>query len=287
MPLTHVLLMLAICSVWLPAVAVGARYRLPPWAVLFGVAIAAGLVQGFLRPPAVAALLVLVSLALAAHRLEKPVPRGIAMALLVLLCLALALHRVPGFDNPVVLDRVRITPDAAPFTQYLNFDKGSVGLVLLALLSPRLRRGDPLGRLARDTAIGLASTALVVFGVALAAGLVRVDAKLPAAAALFLLTNLFFTCVAEETFFRTLVHDPLRGGGRWGGRGIAALWLSALLFGLAHAGGGPMLMAMAGLAGLGYGAVYVHTGRIEAAVLVHFGINALHFLFFTYPALQR
>jgi membrane protease YdiL (CAAX protease family) len=38
-------------------------------------------------------------------------------------------------------------------------------------------------------------------------------------------------------------------------------------------------------AGLGYGWVFMRTQRIEAAMAVHFGVNAVHFLLFTYPRL--
>jgi len=41
------------------------------------------------------------------------------------------------------------------------------------------------------------------------------------------------------------------------------------------------------VAGLGYGWVYQRTGRIEASILTHFALNLVHFLLFTYPALQR
>ena len=37
------------------------------------------------------------------------------------------------------------------------------------------------------------------------------------------------------------------------------------------------------MAGLGYGWAFMRTQRIEAAMAVHFGVNAMHFLLFTYP----
>jgi membrane protease YdiL (CAAX protease family) len=58
-----------------------------------------------------------------------------------------------------------------------------------------------------------------------------------------------------------------------------------VLFGLAHLGGGWSHALAAAVAGLGYGAAYLRTQRIEAAMAVHFSVNALHLLFFTYPRL--
>lgn len=291
MPWPFVLLLAAIAAVWLPLPR-GWPALIPAWALLFAAALAGGWAQGLLEPAALAALLLLVLLAELVARTRGSLWQGPAWALLLLWCAALVLHRVPGFHNPVAIDAVRFTPDAAPFTQYLNFDKGAVGLVLLARLAPRLRRGDPLGRLAATTALAWALTSAAVLGLALAMGLVHPAFKLPAQAGLFLAVNLFLTCVAEQALFRLLVQDRLRAwrvGGASGmasaaSMGIVGVVLSALLFGLVHAGGGALMVLLASLAGLGHAIVYERTRRIEAPILVHFGLNATHVLAFTYPA---
>lgn len=43
------------------------------------------------------------------------------------------------------------------------------------------------------------------------------------------------------------------------------------------------MIVVAAVAGLGYALAYQWQRRIEVAVLVHFGVNALHFVGFTYP----
>lgn len=295
MPVPFVLLVLSICAAWLPPLPIGQKRRLPLWAPIYAAAVLAAYAQGFVQVSGVVALIALVGLALVVARSTSRTRYWLAFALLLVLSLALALHKVPGFRNPIVIDAMQFTPDAKPFTQYLNFDKGSVALVLVALLSPKLRRGDRAGPFAGETAVGYALTSVVVLGVAAASGLVRLDPKFPADALLFLATNLFLTCVAEEAFFRSLVQDPLRGArpgqdagaaGSSGPRLVLAIVVSGVLFGLAHAAGGPSMIVMATLAGLGYAAVYARTNRIEAPILVHFGVNATHFLAFTYPALR-
>lgn len=295
MPVPFVLLVVSICAAWLSPLSVGQRLRVHPWAIVYAAAVIAAFAQGFLQVSAVASLIVLVALALWMTRATHKAAYWLAFALLLVLCLALALHKVPGFNNPIVIDGVQFSPDAKLFTQYLNFDKGSVGLVLFALLSPKLRPGDHVGRLAIETAAGYAVTTVIVLGVAFACGLVRFEPKVPVQAALFLTTNLFLTCVAEEAFFRVLIQDPLRGmragqaeldGTSWRARAIVAIVVSGLLFGMAHAAGGTPMIVMAALAGIGYAAVYARTNRIEVPILVHFGVNATHFLAFTYPALK-
>ncbi|WP_162241776.1 CPBP family intramembrane glutamic endopeptidase [Pseudorhodoferax sp. Leaf267] len=250
--------------------------------MLYAAAVMAGLVEGVLLWPAVLAIVLLVAAAAWAVRVREAPGSWLATALVLALRAALVLHQVPGFHSPVSIDAVRFTPDALPFTQRLNFDKGSVGLVLLALLAPRLRRGDALGSLAATTAVAWLFTTCAVLGLATAMGVVQPDFKLPEQTRQFLLVNLLLTCVAEQALFRTLVQDPLRRtrAGPWG-----AAVLSALLFGAAHAAGGAPMVLLSALAGLGHAWVYERTRRIEAPILVHFGLNAAHFLGFTYPAL--
>ena len=65
---------------------------------------------------------------------------------------------------------------------------------------------------------------------------------------------------------------------------MAATALPAVLFGLAHLGGGPQMALLATLVGLGSGWAFARTRCIEAAVLTHFAVNAVHLLAFSYPA---
>lgn len=284
MPAPFILLFLSICAVWAPKPRRGFFLVVPPWALLYAAATALALVQGIVQAPGLAALLVLLALAAWASRARHGVGAVVAWGALLALCTALALHRVPGFLNPVVIDGVRFGDATRPFTQHLNFDKGSVGLVLLALLAPRLRAGDRLGAFACTTVAAGALTTAAVLGLAVLAGVVRPDLKLPPQAAVFLLGNLLLTCVAEQALFRSLVQEPWRGtGAPW--RVRSAIVGSAMLFGLAHGAGGAWMVLLGGLAGLGHALVYERTRRIESAILVQFGVNATHFFAFTYPAL--
>ena len=286
MPVPFVLLLLSVVAGCLPPPRGGWPGQVPPWALLYGAAVAMAWNKGWLQPPAMAALAALFMLAAALPRAQN---RGVVLVLwlaLAGLCAALALHRVPGFSNPVLLDGVRLSAGARPFTQYLNFDKGSVGLALLVLLAPPAS-GDSRRAMGVASATALATVALVL-GLAWWLGMVRPDLKWNLPLALFLPVNLLLTCVAEEALFRLLVQDALAG--RFGGRAsaartAAAVLLSAALFGLAHLAGGPRMALLAGLTGLGAALAYAWTGRLGAAVCVHFAVNAVHALAFTYPAL--
>ncbi len=294
LPLPFVLLMLSIAAVWLPPLRLGPLWRLPPWAVFYGAAVGLAWAQGVVDVMAVIALGVFVALAVLRVRAQAGRVQWLAHGGLLVAAGALVLHQVPGFDNPRVMDAVRFTPDATPYTQYLNFDKGSVGLVLLALVATRARRGDPPGRFALEGVWVLAGTCAVVFAIAVGLGMLRLEPKCPPQAALFLVVNLCFTCVAEEAIFRSLIQEPLRAG-RWGQAAVPeamapsrewlAIAVSGTLFGLAHAAGGASMVLISAVAGGGYALAYARTGRIEVPLLVHAGLNAIHFFGFTYPAL--
>ena len=287
-PLPFLLLAVAIALVWAPAWPVGGR-RLPPWTLAFAAACIAGTFAPsppVLAPSALASLALLA--ALAGCGAASPRWRCAFTVLAALLALAMSLHLLPGF-RPVMLFRdVRLTPDAAPFALGLGFDKAAAGLLLLAAFSVRASSWRQFASQVPAIVAAAAATAVVAIGIALAAGYVRLEPKWGDAAPAFLAANLLFTCVAEEAFFRGLIQERLmrlsetRGQPAWNWLAIAA---STLLFGLAHAGGGATWMAVAIVAGLGYGLVYARTRSIEGAILVHFAVNAAHFVGFTYPRL--
>lgn len=283
------LLGLSICAVWLSPIRVTPSVRIAPWMIFYAMATASAVASGFVAPAGVLALLVFAGMAY----LTSSGPLGRAWRIVVgivtaFLALALALHKLPGFNNPQLIANFRFSPDAVPYTQYANFDKASVGLILLAFLCPRAATAAEWRALLRRSLPIAAITVIGVMAVAMTLGVVRPEFKRPAYTVVFLATNLLFTCVAEEAFFRGLVQGSLAAA--WPDKRVwqmAVLVLSGTLFGLAHLGGGPAYAALAILAGLGYAYAFYATKRIEAAVLTHFAFNAIHFVAFTYPAIAR
>lgn len=215
--------------------------------------------------------------------------RGFALAVMLAVSAALLAHAAPGFSNPRVLDGVRLSADAAPYTKYLNLDKGIAGLLLVAMhVQLRAIRLPFPGTRLRALG-GFAVTAVVVMTLTVAAGYARWDPKLPDWGPVWLFSMVFLTAQPEEALFRHVVQGGLhtwlgpeaRRGAHW--MPVAA---SGLLFGLSHLAGGWTYVVLATAAGLGYGWIYAVTGSLLAAVLAHTALNTLHLLFFTYPALQ-
>jgi membrane protease YdiL (CAAX protease family) len=277
--------MLAVLSLWMPPL-----FRVSAWIPGLAIAVGTAVVLGAMQAPGVLALLLLASLCVGWQRASHRVARGLLLAAIALLSLALALHQVPGFANPLLVDQLQVSAASAAVSLYLNLDKTAVGIVLCATFAAPAR-----GRAAWSAVLAawpvVVATPLIVLLAGYGAGVIAIDPKWFASwfhyAPLFLLTNLLTTCLAEEAFFRALVQGRLADAlsHRPDGARIAVA-VAALLFGVAHAHGGPALIVLATFAGFGYGLAYQRSGRIEAAILTHFALNATHFLMFTYPALR-
>jgi hypothetical protein len=285
--LAFVLLAAAIVAVWCPALPVGHGRRIGPWGVLFVAAIGAGMSAGVLTLPALAALAILAGACLLGARQGNALMSWVRTGAAGLLSLAMALHALPGFHNLVLLNAIRARADPLPFSLYANFDKASVGLLLLACLAPRCASMSEVRQVVKPLVWAVPCTVLAVMGLACWLGVVRFDPVWAGYTPTFLAVNLLFTCVAEEAFFRGLIQERLSRalGQRPGLIGHVPVLVSAPLFGLAHWGGGARYAMLASVAGLGYALVYARVRRVEASILVHFAVNAVHFVGFTYPAL--
>jgi membrane protease YdiL (CAAX protease family) len=260
------------------------------WIAALILSIGAGYVTGALRAPALAWIAILVVLALA-HRMQRERGAKLGQAITGLaffvFALACALLLLPGFERTVLVPETVLTPGATPFSVGLGFPKVVTGVLILGLLNEiRIRGLAEAGEVARKTLPVFVATVLAALACVYATGYVAFEPKWTLLFIPWAVANLFFTCLAEEAFFRGFVqHELARIGKNSAIAAAVAIGISAILFGLAHVGGGWKYVLTATVAGIGYGYAYHRTQRIEAAMAVHFGANALHFLFFTYPRL--
>jgi len=260
------------------------------WIAALVLAIGSGYVTGALQLTALLWIAILVLLALAFRTMRElgssagQVITGVTFFFFSIACSMLLL---PGFERTVLIPETVLTPGAAPFSLGVGFPKVVTGILILGLINEARVRGlAEAGGVARKTLPILGVTVLAVLAAVYATGYVRFDPKWTTLFFPWAIANLFFTCLAEEAGFRGfLQHELSRIGSNSRIAAAAALIFSAVLFGLAHLGGGWSYALAATVAGLGYGAAYLRTQRIEAAMAVHFSVNALHFLFFTYPRL--
>jgi uncharacterized protein len=280
---TYVALVLAVIGLWL-----GRKAWIPAFALAIGLGYAAKVLYG----PAVLWVVAFAALCVAYDRAKTLESRGRQIAAttfatlgLLVLGVLLGMHALPGFRNFLVLDKVVLSSGAEPYSLYLNFDKTLVGVCILALCyRALLTRAVEWRRAFRRAApFVMANVIVVAFG-AMALGYLTWQPKWTPLLWIWAPVNLLFTCLSEEAFFRAFIQRELASalnGLRWGS-GIA-IAVSALLFGLAHFGGGVSYVVLATAAGLGYAIVYHRTRSIEMSMLAHFALNATHFLLFTYP----
>ena len=197
---------------------------------------------------------------------------------------AFAIDKVPGFQPLWVIKQFQFTPDAIPFSLDFNLGKIATGLILLGKLLPLAVKRSDWKQLLQQTFLRLPLVLVSLTLLSMALCYIRWEPKLPLHLPLWMMSNLFFCCVAEEGFFRGFLQQSLS---KYSHRfaPLIAILVSALFFGLAHYQGGIYYILLAGIVGIFYGWIYHVTKRIEASIITHFLLNLTHVLLFTYPAL--
>ncbi|NOD64057.1 CPBP family intramembrane glutamic endopeptidase [Ruegeria sp. HKCCD9179] len=197
-------------------------------------------------------------------------------ALLILWCLAMGAHLLPGFQNLKVLDQVQTGAASTGFTMHLNLDKPMVFFAVL-LAWPGMLQSTIQTKFGPLVAGLLLLPGLFLLG--LAVGAIQPEFSVPRWWLVFVLSNLFLTCLTEEAFFRGYLQSAIIS--RLGA--VGGVIAASLLFGLVHFGGGPALVVFASILGLACGLGYYATQRLWVPVAMHFGFNLVHLLLFTYP----
>ncbi|WP_110947149.1 CPBP family intramembrane glutamic endopeptidase [Pseudomonas bohemica] len=212
--------------------------------------------------------------------------RAFGHVLFIALAAGLASHWLPGFISARVIAAVRFTPEAAPFSMYMNLDKPLIGF-WVALACPWVFTTITLRRALVTTALTLPITIVMCLTAAVSMRLIGWIPKWPEQGGIWALNNLLLVTLTEELIFRGYLQGGLsRLLKRVPCHQTLALLVSSLLFGLAHIGAGWQWMVLAGMAGVGYGIAYRFSG-LPGAVITHFGLNLAHFSLFTYPMFDR
>ncbi len=202
--------------------------------------------------------------------------------LFIALAMGLASHWLPGFYSARAIAAVRFSPEAAPFSMYLNLDKPLIGF-WVALACPWVFTAVSLRRSLITTSLTLPVTTTICLLTAISLGLIGWKVKWPEQTGIWALNNLLLVTLTEELVFRGYIQGGLsRLLQRLPYHQTLAIFLASLAFGLSHIGAGWQWMLLAGMAGIGYGIAY-RFGGLTAAVLTHFGLNFAHFSLFTYP----
>ncbi len=284
--LPFIFLTAAIVTCWLRVFWRGSR-AVP--LTLLSIAISLGLFQGILEFITIVPILLLLICCRSVSEGDINKISGKTLSthgIFVILVVLFSYHLLPGFHNPTFLHHLVLGPNSPPYTLYANFDKAVVGFAVLCFVCPLINsRASIYACLTKGYPICI-GTISVVLGLCLILNVIQWSPKpITAPSFVFYPCNLFFTCVAEEACFRGYlqprIHKLFKVKNLFAT--CITVIISGLLFGLAHWGGGISYIAIASLAGIGYSWVYQRTGQVEASILTHFLLNAIHFQIFTYP----
>jgi len=207
--ITYGLLGLSICALWLTHDPVEKIFRQPSWLILFMAAVISGTVVQYITVSGIVIIgIFLVVSHIAMHTKITSWQKTVFSLLTMIIAFVLSIHRLPGFHNPVLIANVRLAPNSAPYTQYLNFDKGMAGLILL-LFCKRTSSLSGWQDVLRKILPIVSVTIICVIVAAMVMGYVKPDFKLSWYTPAFLIINLLFTCIAEEALFRGWLQEHL------------------------------------------------------------------------------
>ncbi|MBS0620693.1 MAG: CPBP family intramembrane metalloprotease [Verrucomicrobia bacterium] len=204
--------------------------------------------------------------------------------------LALCFHFLPGFHNQKIVSDICFSPDSLPYTLWYNFDKPFIGIFVLVFSIPLIRSHKELLRMLKlSIPMSIAGIALLI-GLSCYFGVVQWEPKCPPYFFKWAFANLFFVAIPEEAFFRGFVQREIYN---WFGKtplaGMGSILFTSLMFMLFHipwVASVPFL-CLVFVASVIYGMIYQLTNSIEGSILCHFGLNVVHLLLFTYPALRN
>jgi membrane protease YdiL (CAAX protease family) len=279
--LVYGLLSAAMLSIWLPETK-NIVARIPIWSILLIASCSLALYNNFLEFGAIVYLFGLIIACI----LYKSQNRWISISsglFIVGLVIGLFLHKVPYFNNTLVFDDYRLSDQSSGYTKYFNFDKAAAGLILLAYFGDIARSASEWLAMIKKVYLISSVTIIVTFALAIIVGYLDLDMTFSFVFFAWAWSNLFFTCIAEEMLFRGVIQKHLLDLVSDTRYQVLIVLFVGVLFGFAHYAGGITYAIFASVAGIGYGYTYYRSGRIESAILTHFLLNSIHFLFFTYP----
>ncbi|HLX53735.1 MAG TPA: hypothetical protein VKR58_07330, partial [Aquella sp.] len=193
---TYTVFIISILSLWIPA-----KTKLKPWKLTFAISLVLAYASHIANPIAILSILLFYVL-VSGYSKSSSKWKYILWILVFALGLTLELHFIPGFKNLLIWDKIKFTPDATPFTLYLNFDKASVGLIILGLTLNMASNLNEWKALLKQVAFKLPIVIFVILILTIAFGYTKFEPKVPHGLWIWAISNLLFACLAEEGFFR-------------------------------------------------------------------------------------
>jgi len=208
---------------------------------------------------------------------------------IITISVLLFLHKIPGYNNWQVLPNVKLSDNSTNFSFWLNFDKPIIGfLLLLFAYQPIKKLAEWKSIFSKDCWLFYCCSILTLLVCGTISSYLVFDLKTIDYKFLLIwsLKMLFFTVLVEELFFRFFIQNNIiLSLSNFKNGKIYGLILSSFIFGIFHLPAGILFAVLAFVAGLFYGGIYLKTNRLESAIFLHFSINFIHLIFFSYPSL--
>jgi membrane protease YdiL (CAAX protease family) len=255
----------------------------PIYVIAYACAFAGGVVTAVSLLPLCVIILCLLSLKLSPKRFLH----FFATMIVAVVGVGMMAHMVKGFDNLLVLNAVTFGDSKIPINMYLNFDKASLGVLLIGLYIPLIQEREKWKHVIYISIPWIAFSVLILFLFSKTVDLINIDIKLPRQILYFIIINFFFVVIPEEAFFRGFLQNEIVKGLSNRAAPILGILSVSLLFGFIHFFFVPNIYYIFGvmIASVLYGTIYHFSESIESSIITHFSVNIIHFIFFTYPFL--
>lgn len=220
--------------------------------------------------------------ALSEPHYKQPLLQTIVWIITFVVGFMAATYRPESFSNPLIWSTEQLYSGGEEFNLYANLAKGLCGYLIVIWLLDKVNR---TGQLKSVPSIALALlSALILMAIGVVFFGLETHFKLPKETVYFIAVNLGITVLAEEAYFRLLLQAQIERIFKniKVGRTVAVA-IAAPVFAFAHTGQLNQAFLLFLIAGLIYAMVFALTRRFSAAVLCHFAVNILHFIFFEYP----
>ena len=249
----------------------------------FAIFLGAGFYLGQLDYDAIRIAILLCALVFLSGHEDRRI-RIVCSAGMVFFTLILFSHKHPGFHNVKIWDAITLSDKSAPATLYFNFDKPLFGVLFLIFYGKQITFQSSKRQFVASITNSLLPLLAIVITIGISIDFIVFDPKIGSEYLIWAANNLLLVCVSEEIFFRGFLQRELCALlSRWKYGEWLAVIAAAILFGIAHFSGGLGYVMLSIIAGFFYGLSFKQTKTIESPILVHFLLNSVHFLFFSYP----
>lgn len=208
---------------------------------------------------------------------------------LIIFCLATFMMQgiFLGFKDWKILINETVSADAASYTLNLDIAAAFTGLGLLLFGFKNIKKKKIFIDALTKSAPTMILCLVVIMISALTVGIVKFEPKIPNFLLTWMLINLFVYSVSQEMVFRYFLLGSLldilegyRFAGLFSMIISSAIYLTYLM---------PMTLGYsvaAFIASMFFSYVFVKTRKIEMSIILHFMLNLMHILLFTYPMLK-